>query len=136
MFRVPWPAMPGKWFLSYSKSLVSYSMTATSAACSPKFVMPKLAKEIVMYGAACSAVRHSPAAGALAQEALAGSTLMMSAAVMTFSRLKGDAKTPVRVAESAHSAASVVSIVKAGFWRDWCCRILFVVVGELRARSC
>lgn len=53
--------------------------------------MPKLVNERASQGAASAAVLHSSAAGASAHEAVVGSTLMMSAAVMAFARLIGAA---------------------------------------------
>lgn len=63
----------------YLKPAVSYSIRETSAACSPKLEIPKLVKEIAMYGAAWVAVRHSLGpAGELAQEDVSGAILVMS----------------------------------------------------------
>ena len=66
--------------------------------------MPKLVKDMATYGAAWSAVRHSPAAGGLAQEEVSGEIFMMSPAVMVPERLKGDADV---VAASARMAVVI-----------------------------
>ena len=56
-----------------------------------KSEMPKFVKDIARLGAACAAVRHSPAAGGLSQEAVPGAILVMSAAVIWFALRKGEA---------------------------------------------
>ena len=89
-------------------------MTASKAACSPKVVIPKLTKDMAIYGAASAAVRHWPAMGASSQDDVFGSRAIIEEAVMVFARLRGLA---VVLETVAHSARSMTCrMIKFGVW--------------------
>lgn len=67
MDALPCPATPGKWFRLYLKSPDSNAIKLISAACSATLSIAYVVNESLIYGAACSAVAHSPSAGGLSQ---------------------------------------------------------------------
>ena len=82
MFRVPWPGIPGKWFLLYLKLPLSNSMMAIAAACSPTDLMPHLSKDLLIEGAVVAASAHSSGKSAPTQLAVAGAILIRISAEM------------------------------------------------------